>query len=255
MSGRNTGSVVRSGALWRSFLVLGLVSAQVATACQPCTDVMNLDTCRPAPAGADEKSAALRSLPKEGEVTQLSDGDRLKLRDLAPILRLHAREGVYEIKVISVPQAWMGLYQRAILLISLPALQLLGSEELQALVAHEIGHEYVWEEYAIAQERGNQARLRELELACDRIAVFTLERIGVRPDRLITGLEKVSWFNRYRLGQAANESYYPPLKIRRNLVKSLSRTNASLSVSQGAGKPKIYGAIGSSMCDGNPREQ
>jgi Zn-dependent protease with chaperone function len=252
---RNTGSVVRPGALWRIFLVLGAVSAQVARAGQPCADLMNLDTCRPAPAGADEKSAALRSLPQEGEVTQLSEGDRRKLRDLNPILRLQAREGVYEVKVISVPQAWTGLYQRAVLLISLPALWLLDSEELQALVAHEIGHEYVWQEYAIAQQRKDQMRLRKLELACDRIAVLTLERVGVKPTRLISALEKVSQFNRSQFGQAANKSYYPSLKTRRNLIKSMSRTKISFNVSQRAGKPKTYGITGSSICDASAREQ
>jgi hypothetical protein len=255
MSVRNTRRVVRPGTLWRVFLVLGVVSAQAARAGQPCTDLMNLDTCRPAPAGADEKSDALRSLPQEGEVTQLTESDRRKLSDLNPILRLHAREGVYEIKVISVPQAWTGLYQRAVLLISLPALRLLGPEELQALVAHEIGHEYVWQKYAIAQERKDEARLQELELACDAIAVVTLERIGVNPDRLIAALEKVSRFNRHQFGQAANESYYPSLKTRRNLIKSMSRTKISFNVSQRAGKPKTYGITGSSICDASAREQ
>jgi Zn-dependent protease with chaperone function len=39
----------------------------------------------------------------------------------------------------------MGLYGRAVLLISLPALRLLRAEQLEALVAHEIAHEYWWD--------------------------------------------------------------------------------------------------------------
>lgn len=231
MSARNTGSVVRSGVLWHAvFLAFGMVSGYGATPNQLRADLMDLDACRPAPVGAEGKSVALKSLLSKGEVTQLSEDDRRKLRDLGPILRLHAREGVYEIKLISVPQAWTGLYRRAVLLISLPALRLLDSEELQALVAHEIGHEYVWQEYAIAQERKDRAHLLELELACDQIAVVTLERIGVKPNRLITALEKTSRFNRGGFGRAANESNYPSLKTRRALVKEMSSTKNSFSV-------------------------
>lgn len=78
------------------------------------------------------------------------------------VFRSHRRDGVYALKVTSVPQAWTGLHGRAVLLVSLPALQLLSSQELQALVAHEVGHEYLWREYAIAQQDKNTQRLREL---------------------------------------------------------------------------------------------
>jgi hypothetical protein len=189
---------------------------------------IDLDTCRPSPIGADERSIVLKSLPAEGEVTRLSHGEQRKLRDLNPVLRLHHRDGVYEIKVISIPQAWTGLHARAVLLISLPALRLLDAAELQAFVAHEIGHEYLWQEFAAAQRGNRTKRLRELELACDAIAVLTLERVGVRPDRLLAGLDKAARFNRERFGLATNENSYPPLSARRNLVKAMSNGNRLL---------------------------
>jgi hypothetical protein len=123
---------------------------------------IDLDRCRPAPTGTDEKSIVLKSLPTSGEVTQLTQSERRKLRDLSAVLCLHHRDGVYEIKVISVPQAWTGLHGRAVLLMSLPALRLLKAEELKAFVAHEIGHEYLWQEFAVAQRFNNRKRLREL---------------------------------------------------------------------------------------------
>lgn len=225
---QSTTSLVLLEALWRgAFLVFGVFSGQVASADETCMDLLlrgaiDLDMCRPAPIGAYEKSVVLKSLPKSGEVTQLSESERQKLRVLNAVLHLHHRQRVYEVKVISVPQAWTGLYGRAVLLISLPALELLDSEELQALVAHEIGHEYVWEEFALAQRSKNRKRLRELELACDAIAVLTLERIGVKPDRLIVGLEKVSRYNRERFGLAANGSSYPTFRARQNFVKAMA---------------------------------
>jgi Zn-dependent protease with chaperone function len=105
-------------------------------------------------------------------------------------------------------------------------LRLLDSEELQALVAHEIGHEYVWQEYALARTRNDTARLRELELACDSIAVLTLARIGVKPDRLVTALAKGRRFNHDRFGQPNNENSYPSLQARRKLVKRISAEGA-----------------------------
>jgi hypothetical protein len=130
--------------------------------------------------------------------------------------------GTYEIKVISVPQAWTGLHERVVLLISRPALALLTSEELQALAAHEIGHEYLWESYRVAERQGDTKRLRELELACDAIAVLTLERIGVSTSHLTAGLEKVRQFNLQRFGWASNESSYPSPAARRRLVNVMS---------------------------------
>ena len=233
---RVTTSLLRLESLWSvAFLVFGAFSTQAATVDQTCADLLqtgkhaiDLDTCRPSPIGTDEKSIVLKSLPTNGEVTQLTQSERGKLRDLSAVLRVHQRDGVYETKVISVPQAWTGLHGRAALLISLPVLWLLESEELQALVAHEIGHEYLWQEFAAAQRLKNRERLRELELACDAIAVLTLERVGVKPDRLILGLEKTSWFNRQRFGWATNESSYPSLSARRNLVKAMSSANREL---------------------------
>jgi hypothetical protein len=224
-------SVVLHNALGRAaFFLIFPFSWHAAIPKQPCIDllatgqhtVVDLDACRPVPVSADEKRNVLESLPADGEVTQLTESERRKLNDLTAILRIHERDGVYVVKVISVPQAWTGLYGRAVLLISLRALELLRSEELQALVAHEIGHEYIWQEYADAQKAKNIARLRELELTCDAIAVLTLQRVGIKADRLIHGLEKVSWYNRERFGWATNEGSYPPLIARRNLVKAMS---------------------------------
>lgn len=128
---------------------------------------------------------------------------------------------MYAVKVISVPQAWTGLYGRAVLLISLPALQFLASQELQALVAHEVGHEYLWKEYAAARKDNDFLRLQELELACDALGVLTLERIGVKPVRLVTGLEKIASFNRERFGPARDQSSYPSMEVRRDLIKGM----------------------------------
>jgi hypothetical protein len=183
---------------------------------------LDLDACRPAPVSVEEKAQALHSLPAEGAVTQLGGDERRKLEAIEPVLRAHKRIGVYEVKVISVPQAWTGLHERAVLLISLPALRLVTPDELAALVAHEIGHEYVWQQFADAKARRDTRRLRELELICDVIALRTLIGLGRQPTRLQTAIEKTSWYNRERLGWALNEGDYPSLRARKQLLKEMS---------------------------------
>ncbi len=183
---------------------------------------VDLDACRPSAVTVEEKARVLQFLPAEGAVTQLSGDERRKLEAIEPVLRAHKRIGTYEVRVISVPQAWTGLYERAVLLISLPALRLATPDELAALVAHEIGHEYVWQQFADAKARRDTERLRELELICDAIAVRTLVGLGKPPTLLQTAIEKTSWYNRERLGLALNQGDYPSLKQRKRVLKEMS---------------------------------
>jgi hypothetical protein len=184
---------------------------------------VDLDACQPEPVSVAEKAAALRSLPVRGGVTHFGTGEQRKVESLDPVLRAHSRKGVYEIRIITIPQAWTGLHGRAVLLISLPTLRLLSTEELQALVAHEIGHEYVWQQYASAKTRKDAKRLRELELICDAIAVTKLKRLGVPPERLKSAIQKVFSYNNERLGVALDEGNYPSLQDRNQLIQDMAR--------------------------------
>jgi Zn-dependent protease with chaperone function len=108
-----------------------------------------------------------------------------------------------------------------VVLISERALDLLDADELQALVAHEVGHEYFWGDYFLARRDNRQSFLRRLERLCDGIAVITLKRVGVNPERLISALDKISRYNRDRFGVAVNETNYPALGDRRRFVERL----------------------------------
>ena len=106
--------------------------------------------------------------------------------DAVRLLLTAARRDWYEIRVIDLPRAGMALHARAVVLIPAPTIALLSAAELQALVAHEIGHEYVWTEWHRAHQRADQERLKELELICDAIAAVTLPPAGngfVQSDR------------------------------------------------------------------------
>jgi hypothetical protein len=179
-----------------------------------------LETARPTPVSAGDKARILSSLPETGEITNLNARALQKLAALSRVLR--ATDSVYVVKVIAVPQAAIGLHARTILLISEAALTLLNVDELQALVAHEIGHEYVWLEYERAFALADRNRLKELELVCDGIAIITLYGLGMDPSRLMAGVDKIGRFNRERFGTAVNEGSYPTLAQRRAFAQALT---------------------------------
>ena len=189
------------------------------------------ESARPAPVSDAERGRILATLPTEGNVRELDAAQQEKLADVRSVLQPHRREGVYIIRVIQVAPAAVALHARAVVLISEPALDLLDADELQALVAHEVGHEYFWGEYFLARRDNRQSFLRRLELLCDGFAVITLERVGVNPERLISALDKISRYNRDRFGVAVTETNYPALGERRRfverLVEWLRRSNLS----------------------------
>ncbi|MDX2154438.1 MAG: M48 family metalloprotease [Bryobacteraceae bacterium] len=186
-----------------------------------------MELCRPLPVSAEERSELVRTLPREGNLDVLSRERLQKLARLAAVLRVHQRETAYLIRVIDVPQAWTGLFGRTVLLISAPALDLLTAEELQALAAHEAGHEYYAGEFEHARASGDAAALASIEAACDRIAVLTLQELRIAPSRLSDALLKVQRFNRLRFGRAWNEGYYPALEERRRSIAEFSRRSLS----------------------------
>ena len=174
---------------------------------------------RPPPAGADERATALAVLPERGELRP-DRHERAKLATFVDVLAYHDRAHVFETKLIDVPQAVVALHHRTVLLISRPALQLLSGAELQALVAHEIGHDYFWPEFERTLARGDRSGRQELELKCDGIAVLTLVALKLDLARLADGLRKQARFNE-ALGANANAADYPRLEERHQFIMAL----------------------------------
>ena len=118
-----------------------------------------LEAARPAPVSMEDMGAILRALPPEGEVTDLGAPAQQKVDAVRQLLKATQRDW-YEIKVVDLPQAAIALHARAVLLISAPAIALLNAAELQAMAAHEIGHEYVWIEWNRARQRADRSGSR-----------------------------------------------------------------------------------------------
>ena len=193
-------------------------------------DGFRLDSCRPARVRPEDKAAVIASLPRKGEVSDLRQTERRKIDAVRQVLDFHNRAEAYLIRVIDVPQAFIGLHERTVLLISRHTVELLNAEQLQALAAHEIGHEYVWNEYRSAEARTDKARLQELELVCDRIAVATLSQMTLPASALTTALSKVFTYNREHFGIGIDESMYPSIEERRanigRMANEVARTGS-----------------------------
>jgi Zn-dependent protease with chaperone function len=179
-----------------------------------------LDALRPPPVSPAARTRTLATLPRDGEL-QPDAKEAGKLAALEPILRVHQRLDVLIVKVIDLPQAFVGLHERAVVLITRPALRAVTAAELQALVAHEIGHDFFWTEYAAAVERGDRSALQELELRCDGLAVLTLARIGLDPRVLDDATRKLYRFNE-TIGATGNTGTYPHPSERSRFVRELS---------------------------------
>lgn len=164
----------------------------------------------------------MASLPATGHVVDLTAADHEKLLGLRRVLQAHARDGVYDVRVVDVASARVGLYGRAVLLITKPALDLLSGEELQGVVAHEVGHEYLWDDWQSATQQSDGRRLREIELICDAVGALTLARIGVPPERLTAGLGRLAAYNRERFGDRVSAAAYPTPRQRGAIVASVT---------------------------------
>lgn len=171
----------------------------------PILDPRFLGRLRPAPLSPALRAQVLTSLPTDGELPP-NRTEQAQLAALEPILGFHGRSGI-AIKVIDVGHAFVGLHARTVVLLSRDALALVTPEELQALAAHELGHEYLWNEYQAAMVSKTHARIQELELVCDGIAVMSLAAVGVDPAHLSAAVSKMTRYNERRGATASADAY------------------------------------------------
>lgn len=164
------------------------------------------------------KAQVLAQSPKDGEV-KVTERMRAKLTALAPILAYHERGSVIAVRVTGAKELSVALQGRAVLLISEPALYQLSEEELQATVAHELGHEYFWGELVEARQQNKNAMIREIELRCDGIAIITLRRLGLNPAKLSSALTRIRTQNARMV--SSDRIYHPARGERDQFIRSM----------------------------------
>jgi Zn-dependent protease with chaperone function len=175
---------------------------------------------RPHPLSPALRAAVVAALPPEGEL-EPTPAERAKIAALEAIFEIHDRKGLIVVKVIEVGHAFVGLHARSVLLLSRDALSLVDPEELEALAAHELGHELFWDEYQEARARGAHDITQELELRCDGVAIATLRRLGRGPEPLAKAVVKMTRYNE-ALGATASAADYVSVKQRRQFIRDVA---------------------------------
>lgn len=187
---------------------------------------------RPESVTVRDRESILAGLPRAGTLAP-GTFERSRFTAAQRVLAYHARHDQITFRLVDVPSAWVGLHLRAVVLVSARLLVLVSAEEFVALVAHEVGHEYVWSEFAKAVARQDMPRLQELELRCDGIAVLTLRRLAIDPERLVSALRQVTWYNEVR-GHRANAGAYVPLGERVRFIREIDRISRTRAMASSA---------------------
>ena len=172
------------------------------------------------------RTIVVENLPEKGRLTPTVD-EAAKLAAIRPLLRFHGREHDMELRLFTEGGVFFtGLVYRTVLLISKEALDLIDTDELVALMAHELGHDYFWEEFVKAEEQKDERSMQELESRCDGIAVIAMARIGVDVEHLVSALTTLG---RPRRGwTTVNAGRYPPLDQRVRFIRTLAGRIARL---------------------------
>jgi hypothetical protein len=168
------------------------------------------------------RAKVMKDLPKEGNLAPTAQ-EAVKLAIIPVVLAFHRRKDDMEVRLVAGDGlAFAGLHARTVLLISREALELLDRDELMAVVAHELGHDYFWDEYEEAQKRGDHHRLQELELRCDGIAVITMARFRVDIARLVSAATTLGRYNLRVFGKT-DDRRYVPLGQRVQFIRAMAR--------------------------------
>ena len=153
-----------------------------------------LKSIRPAAVSADRKARSLAMVRKE-DVIEPSAERQAKLDALRPVLEYLERDVAIEVKILRLELAWAGFLGGAAVLVSEGAVDLLTAEELQAVVAHELAHEYFSDEYETARNSKRYDTVKEIELRCDAISIVTMRGLRLDPGALLSGVAKLTKFN------------------------------------------------------------
>jgi hypothetical protein len=165
-----------------------------------------------------ELKARLNALLQKQNIISPSAQGRDKLATLEPILKYFDRSSVIDLKVISMGQAVVLFLPGAAVLISEEALDLLTAKELQGIVAHELGHEYFWNEWQQARLNKQYEKMQEIELRCDGIAIITMNQLRLDPLHFISAIIKMT---KSHGGPLLNNGYYPPLEERIRFIHTM----------------------------------
>ena len=169
-----------------------------------------LKSIRPRQISTELKTKLIAKFPKQDVVSPSGQG-RDKLAALEPVLQYYGRCSVIELKVIRMDRPRVLFLAGAAVVISEKALDLLTASELQPVIAHELGHEYFWDEWQHARLNQQYSKMQEIELLCDAMAVITMNQLALDPSHYISAISKMTKSGNTEL---VNPGSYPNLQER-----------------------------------------
>jgi hypothetical protein len=193
-----------------------------------------LKSMRPGAVSADKKARLLAMVRKE-DLIEPSAKRQGKLDALRPVLEYLERNNAIEIKILRLRLAWAGFLGGAVVLVSEEAIDLLTAEELQAVVAHELAHEYFSDEYEAARANNQYDTVKEIELRCDAVSIITMKALRLDSDALLSGVSKLTKFNERR-GFPNNPNFVSSVQERTNFSRAVGELIEEPDVASRAGK-------------------
>ena len=146
--------------------------------------------------------------------------DRLKAV-LQPVLEYHGRSQI-PVYVLRSEQPKAYMVERTVIFITTCLMMHASEEEIRGIVAHELAHEYVWDDGVKAMKAKDWKLQRECELFCDAVAAFTLKEIGDNPASYGRILERLTEIGIMARSATRHESdTHPSLDTRKKLNKFL----------------------------------
>lgn len=146
--------------------------------------------------------------------------ERLKAA-LQPVLDYHGRNQT-PIAVLRSEQPKAYVAERLVIIITTGLMIHANEEEMRGIVAHELAHEYVWDDVIKAMKEKNWKLRRECELFCDAVAAFTLKEVGNDPASYGRIIERLTIIGINAGSTIKQESdTHPSLDVRKKLNKFL----------------------------------
>jgi len=150
---------------------------------------------------------------------------------LQPVLAYHKRDGKLPIFVLRSEQPKAFVVCRAALFITTRLMDITSEAELRGIVAHELAHEYLWDESARAFKNKDVSLLREIDLFCDAVAAITLKAIGDDPASYARALSRMTFIGEWAGNVTRRQTdTHPSLDTRLKLNQWLCQRLAQASI-------------------------
>lgn len=161
----------------------------------------------------------------QSKLMVVKNGDWLyRLSERArPALRLFQREGIITFVVLSSTEPFIESITGACISISTAMLrQVENDAQLNAIVAHELAHEFSDAEYGRALRSGDLKKTRSFELNCDAVATLALRALDMEPTELGQILFKTITWSAETLERNNGSGRHPSLASRLRLNELLA---------------------------------